>query len=434
MRRFHFSCLVALFTLFIGPPESPAADVATWPQWRGADQNGVATGKNYPLHWSEKSGIAWKVELPGRGGSTPVVQGQTAYLTAGVDGKNFLIAIDSEAGKIKWQAEVGEDRGGKHRKGSGSNPSPIIDGDLIYAYFRSGDLGCVDSAGNVKWKINLQKKYGEDSLWWDLGSSPLLTENAIVVVVMQTGPSYLAGFDKQTGSELWKVDRMLDAPEEAAQSYTTPLLVKIGDQAAIAVMGADHLTLHSSADGNELGRLGGFNPSGNTYFRSISSPVADGDIIVCPYARGSTVTAVRMSDLVAGKGNESIAWFHEDSGSDVPTPAALDGKIYIVGDMNKRKGVVTCLDIETGITEWSVSLGKSRQGYSSSPLIAGNHAYVTQENGTTYVIGPLDAEQPKLVSTNAIADDKPFTVASPVPIGDDLLLRSRSYLYRIAGE
>lgn len=434
MQRSYLSCFVAALALLGALSTSYADNSQSWPQWRGANQNGVAVGENYPLRWSEDSGIAWKIEIPGRGGSTPVIQAETAYLTTGVDDKNWLIAVNTENGDLKWQAELGADEGGKHRKGSGSNPSPLVDGDLIYAYFRSGDLGCVDSTGHVKWTVNVQDKYGQDSLWWDLGSSPLLTDNAIVVVVMQTGPSYLVVFDKKTGDELWKVDRMLDAPEEAAQSYTTPLLVSVNDADAIAVMGADHLTLHRADDGTEIGRLGGFNPTGHKYFRSISSPVADGDVIVCPYARGSTLTAVRISELVAGKGQDAIAWFHQDSGSDVPTPAALNGKIYVVGDGKTNKGLVSCIDSESGKTWWTVEVGKSRHGFSSSPLLAGDHLYVTQEDGKTFVIGPLNADQPTVVATNEIADSEPFTVASPVPVGSDLLLRSRSHLYRIAGE
>jgi outer membrane protein assembly factor BamB len=407
----------------------------TWPQWRGASQNGVAQGSDFPVRWSEQEGVAWKVELPGRGGSTPVIDGGTAYLTAGADQKNLLLAMNIEDGSIRWQAEFGADAGGKHRKGSGSNPSPIFDEGLIFAYFRSGDLGCVDSQGRIQWHINLQELYGEDTLWWDLGSSPTVTDNAIVVAVMQTGPSYLAAFDKQTGKELWKSDRILDAPEEAAQSYSTPLAVQVGGQRAIAVMGADHLTLHRASDGHELGRLGGFNPDQEKFWRSISSPVADGNLIVCPYARGNTLTAVRMDQLASGKGAAAIAWVRDDMGSDVPTPAASAGRVYVVHDATS-KGTVSCLEIETGKTLWSLELPKSRGSLSisSSPLIAANHLYVTQEDGTTFVLGPLDQAQPEVISINEIADDEPHTVASLVPVDQSLLLRSRHSLYRLSSD
>lgn len=428
--RISFSSLRSVAILLLMQPLAGAGD--SWPQWRGASQNGVAAGQNYPQAWAEGEGIAWKAALPGNGGSTPVIHESTAYLTSGVDGKNMLLAFDTNSGDVKWEVALGSDRGGTHRKGSGSNPSPVIDGDAIFAYYRSGDLACLDFDGNVRWQTNLQKEFGEDTLWWDLGSSPTVTDAAVVVAVMQSGPSYLIALDKKSGKQIWKTDRMLGAPKEAAQSYATPLLVEVDGKPMIAVMGADHLTIHSASDGKELGKLGGFNPTSDEFFRSISSPVAQGNIIVCPYARGESLTAVRMDQLIAGKGDSAIAWFRDDLGSDVPTPAALDGRVYVVGD--KAKGLVSCLDLETGKTIWEKQLPKSRIGYSSSPLVAGNHLYVTAENATTFVIGPLDRDEPDVVSVNELADSEPFTVASPVPVGDALLLRSRHQLYRVAGK
>ncbi len=423
----------AIGSLGLGTGSACAAD-ELWPQWRGEAQNGVASGDHFPTQWSEETGVDWKVKLPGSGGSTPVIVGPHAFLTYGADNKNHLAAVNLKSGKTDWTVELGTDRGNKHRKGSGSNPSAVTDGKHVYAYFRSGDLACVDTDGNVKWELNLQEKYGEDTLWWDLGTSPLLTDNAIVIAVMQSGPSYVVAIDKTTGDELWRTERMLDAPEEAAQSYATPLNVTVDGKAMIAVMGADHLTLHNAKNGKQVGILGGFNPDGEKFFRSISSPVALGEIIVCPYARGATLTTVNMKMLAAGKGDESIIWFRDDLGSDVPTPAVQNGNVYLVGDGKANRGQISCLDIETGKAKWQVQLPKSRQGFSSSPLVAGNHLYVTQEDAVTYVIGPLDAENPAIVATNELGDNEPFTVASPVPAGDSLLIRTHDYLYRVSGK
>jgi hypothetical protein len=105
--------------------------------------------------------------------------------------------------------------------------------------------------------------------------------------------------------------------------------------------------------------------------------------------------------------------------------------VPVVSDGKSSKGTITCINLENGQSEWTVKLPKSRGGYSSSPLIAGNHLYVTQENGTTFVIGPLDKQQPEIISKNTIEDDEPFTVASPIPYQNSLLLRSRHKLYRI---
>ena len=429
MRPTRFSLpLIAALIVSTGTFIS-AADVNSWPQWRGEKQNGVAQGNDYPTTWSESSGIKWKTELPGLGGSTPVLAGGKAFLTAGDDGKNNVIAIDINTGDQLWKTPLGSDRSFKHRKGSGSNPSAVTDGKLVFAYFRSGDLGCVNLDGEVQWQINLQDEFGEDTLWWDLGSSPTLINNLVVVAVMHTGPSYLVAYDRATGKLAWKTDRTLGAPKEAAQSYATP--IALTEQNMIAVMGADFLTIHEASDGRELGRVGGFNPTSHEFFRSIASPAAQGDLILCPYSRGDTVTTCRISDVVAGKGRDSIVWHREDLGSDVPTPALQNGRAYFVEDEKSIRGLVSAVDLETGKTIWTVQLPKSRHGFSSSPLIANDHLYVTGEDATTYVVGPLSAAKPGLVATNEVADNEPYTVASPVPVDGGLLQRTRHALYRV---
>lgn len=435
-RRLAFTILLVGFGLLAIMPDALGED--RWPQWRGKQANGVAAGDGFPLRWSargetgaeENKGIAWRFLDPGSGSSTPIVLGDRILMTSGMNSQNRLLCLDAVNGKLLWSAHLGTDRGGKHRKASGANSSAVTDGSLCFAYFRSGDLGCVDSNGNVRWTTNLQDAYGEDTLWWDLGTSPILTETAVIVAVMQSGPSYLVAFNKSNGKLLWRTDRMLDAPEEAAHSYSTPVLAQIGETRAIAVLGADHLTLHSETDGRELARVGGFNPTGQRFFRSIASPVISGDIIACPYARGATLTGIRLSDLLADKGPQSIAWFRDGIGSDVPTPAAWEGRFYVCGD----KGEVVAIEAQTGKTAWTVDLPRSRHAFSSSPLIAGQHLYLTREDAVTFVVGPLSADTPKVLATNEIDDDSLNTVASLVPIGSDLLLRSRQYLYRVTRE
>ncbi len=106
--------------------------------------------------------------------------------------------FDVATGKKLWSIDAGTDRGGKHRKGSGANPSAVTDGKQVFGYFRSGHVVAADVNGKVLWTKNLQEEFGEDTLWWDLGTSPLLTDGALVIAVMQTGPSYLVALNKQT--------------------------------------------------------------------------------------------------------------------------------------------------------------------------------------------------------------------------------------------
>lgn len=404
---------------------------ANWPNWRGPTNNGVAPPGEYPTQWNDKENVVWKLALPGRGASTPIVWNKQLYLTYGKGGQNALACVDWD-GKLKWETILGSEKPGKNKKGTGSNPSAITDGKLLFAYFKSGDLACVDFQGKTIWHKNLPKEYNEDELWkggktdplwWDLGSSPVLTKNCVVVTVMQSGPSYLVAFDKASGKEIWKADRNLDAPSEAAQSYTTPVLVTDeSGKETVYVLGADHITAHDGATGKELWRVGGLNPTRHGYFRSIASPVISGEILVGPYARGSSLTAVRLG----GKGDVTkthVAWFKDDLGADVPTPAAKDGRIYVCTD----RGEVACLDAASGKQIWKEKVEPNRNAFSSSPILAGDKIYVTREDGKTFVLKQGDKFE--LIAANELPNE--YTVSTPVFVDGRIFIRTFENLYCI---
>jgi outer membrane protein assembly factor BamB len=395
----------------------------SWPGWRGPTSNGIAPPGKYPTSWSQRESMLWKVALPGRGASTPVVWDDQIFVTYGQDGKNILACHLQGDGVRFWATEIGAERAGKHRKASGSNSSCVTDGKLVYAYFKSGDLAAVDYEGKIVWQKNLQKLFGEDTLWWDLGTSPVLTQDNVVVACMQTGPSWLAAFNLKTGEISWKVDRDLGAPEEAAQSYSTPIVLKRDGKETIYTLGADHVTAHAAADGKEIWRVGGLNPTGHKYFRSIASPVIEGDILVAPYARGDTVTGIRLG----GKGDVTkthVLWTAKSAGTDVPTPTVKDGKVYVCRD----RGTVTCLDLQTGKKLAEVTVEKSRSAFSASPILAGKLLYVTREDGKTFV---LDTENElKVVASSELNEN---TVATPAFANGDILLRTFDHLWCIGG-
>lgn len=400
-----------------------------WPNWRGLGMDGAALGSGYVGSWGPEEHVRWRVPLPGLGASTPAVWGDRIVLTCGIDGKDAVICLD-RSGQEQWRRELGAERPGKHKKATGCNPSPVTDGEHVWVYFKSGELACLKLAdGSVAWQTNLQEQFGEDTLWWDLGTSPVLTAKAVVVAVMQTGPSYLAAFDRGTGQLLWKHDRQLDAPEEAAQSYTTPLVLA-GDPARgeppemLVVLGADHVTAHDAADGTELWRVGGLNPDGNTFFRSIASPVAVGDLIIAPYARGGTITAVRRG----GRGDVTathVAWVRRDLGADVPTPAAQAGRVVVCTD----KGRVVCLEAATGETLWEEELPKNRNAYSASPVLVDGKVLVTREDGRSVVLEPpREGGRATLAGAGDVGE---MTVATPVCVDGEIFLRTHDSLWCI---
>lgn len=398
-----------------------------WPNWRGPNGNGTADGTGYPTEWSAEKNIIWKYELHGRGASTPSVMGDSIFLTTTIDGQNVVIGLGTD-GKERWSKNLGAAVEGKPGKdGTGANPSTVTDGTYVFAYFKSGDLGCFTVAGELQWQKNLQAEYGEDTLWWDLGTSPVLTRDAVVVACMQTGPSYVVAFSKADGSVIWKHDRNLDAPEEAAQSYATPTVVEEAGQQQIIVLGADHVTAHDAATGKEIWRVGGLNPTGHKYFRSIASAAVSDGFVIAPYARGESLTAIRMG----GSGDVTsshVEWFNQTTSGDVPTPAISNGRIFICRDGGDARGTIDCLDLLTGKSIWSGQLPRNRNTYRSSPTVADGKLYVARQDGTVFVLDATGNEF-KILAQNTIADE--HTVATPVGVDGRIILRTDGHVYMI---
>lgn len=405
--------LAVLLVLTLIPKFSHAQN---WTNWRGPSLNGVAEKGDFPTTWNVDQNIAWKLELPGVGSSTPAIWEDNILVTANDGGFNLVLCLD-RSGKEKWRTQIGSSRDGKHRKASGSNPSPITDGESIFVYYKSGDLACLDFAGKVKWISNVQENHGEDTLWWDLGTSPVLTKDSIIIAVMQTGPSFLLAINKKTGAQSWKTERNLDAPLEAAQSYSTPIVVNNNGKESLIVLGADYVTSHDAASGKEQWRVGTLNPNGEKYWRSIASPVISDGILLAPYARGKTLTAINLKQDEPG-----IEYTIEGICADVPTPIAINGTAICITD----RGLVTKIDVKTGKQIWQTELEKARLAYSASPILANSHIYLTREDSTTFVV---NAENGDVISKNTLAEE--FTVSTPVFTDGQILVRTMQALYCI---
>ena len=178
------------------------ADSSDWRQWRGPGDNGSTDHGSYPVNFSANN-VLWRTPLPGKGCSTPIVLRQTIYVTAPSQGLDALLAYDW-SGKLLWQTTFGPEEEGRHRNGSGANASPVTDGESLFVYFKSGTLAAVNLDGTVRWETNLVDRFGKVNLFWDQGTSPVLTEKHVVMARMHHGDSWLAAFDKTNGRLAWK--------------------------------------------------------------------------------------------------------------------------------------------------------------------------------------------------------------------------------------
>jgi outer membrane protein assembly factor BamB len=394
-----------------------------WPHWRGPNADGGVASGNPPMKWNA-SNVTWKIALPGKGTSTPIVHQDRIYVTGPADGQDALLAFDF-TGRSVWQVKLGREDPPKHRTlASSGNASPVTDGKAVFVYFKSGNFAAVEFNGAVRWKINLVERFGRDDLFWDQGSSPVLTDRHVIMARLHGGESWVAAFDKATGEVRWKQPRNYDVPTENDNGYTTPVLFDHAGKKALLVWGADHLTAHDAASGKVLWFCAGFNPQGTGYWPAIATPAIAGDIAVVPVGRDDRAGQARVHGIrLGGAGDVSAthrAWMREDLGVFVTSPAVYKGRVYLL----RHKGQVVCLDPASGKTMWAGLFPEHRAPYYSSPVVANGVLYAAREDGT--VFSARVEEKFELLGENPMGER---VIASPVPAANRLLIRGDKHLF-----
>ena len=418
--RLRIATIVLL--LLLARESANAEAPMDWPSWRGPQDIGSTEEGSYPVQFDDRTTL-WQAPLPGKGCSTPIVLDRTVYLTAPVDGKDALLAIDWSGNQL-WSTIFGPQNAGKHRNGSGCNASPVTDGGAVFVYFKSGKLAAVELDGSVRWQTDLVERFGEDKRFWDHGTSPVLTERYVIMARMHAGDSWLAAFDKGTGRLAWKVDRTYSTPTENDQCYTTPLVIRRDGQEAILVWGAQHATIHDAADGKVHWSCGNFNPDSNQMWPAIATPVIVDDVAVICFGRNDRRQPRLHGIRLAGTGDvteSNHAWRRDDIGTFVPSPAAYEGRVYLVRD----RGEVECIDPRTGKTIWSDAFPKARPAFYASPIIAGGKLYAPREDGIVFV-ADVTNDRFELLAENDLNES---VIGSPVPVSNRLFIRGENHLF-----
>lgn len=392
-----------------------------WPSWRGPSYNGSRAGENYPTQWSVDE-VAWKIELSGKGASSPIVWKNRIFLTAPAEGIDTALAFDLD-GKQIWKTEFGAETKAKHMKlGTSSNSSPVTDGKGVFVYFKSGTFAALEMDGTIRWKRDLAKEFGRQELYWDQGSSPVLVGDLVIIPRLHAGDSWVAGFDKATGKIRWKQERNYEVPAENDNGYTTPIPIRHGDRDALLVWCSDHLTAYAADNGSLLWSCGGFNPKGKKLWPPIATPVVAGDIAVVPVGRDDRKQAEVHAVRLGGEGEITQThrvWERNDFGVFVTSPIEYEGRIYLL----RHKGEVVCFDPKTGKPFWTAKLPKSLIPYYASPVIAGGVFYASREDGI--VFAARVGESFELLGENDMGEQ---ILATPVPFDGKLLVRTSKSL------
>lgn len=386
-----------------------------WPQFRGPDGQGHAGQCGLPLRWSETDNVRWKVPVPGRGWSSPVVLGDRIWITTATDSGRSLraVSIDRQTGRLLYDVEVfASEPLPVNPKNSHASPTPVVEPGRLYVHFGTLGTACLDAdTGNALWadrSLTLEHKEGP-------GSSPVLYGNLLILTCDGMDKQYVAALDKSTGRLVWRADRTgVQSPNpDFRKAYATPLVVRVNGDDQLISPAADRVIAYDPSTGKEIWR------SEYKGFSNVPRPVVGADtIFVCTgFVRGELV-AIRAG----GQGDVTRtheAWRLGKSIPNIPSPLLVGQELYLVSD----RGVATCVDSRSGRVHWTTRLDGD---FSASPLFADGRVYFFSEANHTTVVAA--GTKLRVLAVNELSGR---LQATPAVAGPALFLRSDTHLYRL---
>lgn len=418
--------LLRLFGI-IASAATTIASAANWPAWRGPEGSGVTTEKNLPLRWGTNENVRWRVALPDRGNSTPIVWDDRVFVTQAIEKENrrTLLCFDRKTGKQLWrQGTTYTETDPTHATNPQCSASPVTDGELVIASFGSAGLFCYDFAGKELWRRDL----GKQIHIWGNGSSPVLHGNACFLNFGPGERTFLIAVDKRTGKDLWKVEEPgghsgeKKPNEEKAPwigSWSMPVIINANGHEELLLSWPNRVAAFEPKSGKELWTCAGLNPlvyTSTLYDKSKGIVVAMGGF----NGKALAVKSGGSDDVTTSR----QLWHHPKTKQRIGSGVIHDGHIYIHND----PGIAECFELESGKLVWEERLrGPAAKSDSwSSMVLADGKLYTINQGGDAFVL----KASPKfeVLATNSLAET---TIASLAPSDGEFFIRTYKSLWCI---
>ena len=430
-----------------------SALAGNWPAWRGSNADGTTPETDLPLHFSATEGVKWKIDLPERGNSTPIVWGQKIFLTQAVGTKRTVMCLDRKDGHTLWQAGpewTGQDV--THATNPYCSSSPATDGERVVAWFGSAGLWCWSLDGKEQWHTDL----GPQHHIWGYAASPVLHGD---LCILNFGPgerSFIVAVDKRTGKEVWRFNVPPPAVQEGAGSgqgyagsWNTGRVAKIGEDSngrggheefVISLPGA--LYSLDPKTGKELWHCNGLNPV--TYcepllnigfiLRGDSAPVPEAFVMAFGGYGGLSIGV-----NVGGSGDVTRThrrWQEKKNPQRIGSHITRGVSAWLTGE----PGVIQCINIYTEETLWQerMQTPAGRANTWSSLVRSGERIYAVTQNSDVVVFKASPEKYEQLaVNSLAVSDGAGGVIAegitnSSLAVSDgQLFLRTHKHLWCI---
>lgn len=427
-----------------------SAKAEMWPQFRGPGGDGISQAENIPTEIGEEKNLVWKTELPGRGWSSPVFDGESLWVTtaeeifpdeeerlkilkdSGEKERTFsqrqvathidlaVVEIDFKTGGVRKTIELGsiENPQTIHSLNSFASPTPVLnaDGSRLFAHFGAFGTFAIDTAsGDVAWKKVIDLEHGVGP-----GSSPILHKNLLVLICDGVDRQFVTTLDAGTGETVWTTERPeMRAPlGDQKKSYNTPVVLTDRDgRVQLVCMGAQWLVSYDPETGEEIWRL-----DHGSGFSVVPRPVYSekhGLLYISTGFGKPELLAIRVDGEGDITDSDKIAWREEKRIPAKPSPLLVGDELFVISD----GGIGTCFDAATGTIHWTERIDGN---YSASPLFADGNIFVANQEGIVSVIRP--GRSFEVVASNRLDGS---IMASPIALDGALVIRSDKALYRL---
>ncbi len=472
--------LLVLITL----AASLAASGTDWSRFRGPNGNGVAESTGLPAEFGPEKNVLWKAAVPA-GHSSPVLTSTHIFMT-GLDGARLVVlALDRNTGKELWRREVPRRLTGRLENVNGpASPSPVTDGDNVYAFFQDFGLIAFRADGTEQWRLPI----GPFNMYYGFGASPIVVDGTLVLPVDQDTGSYLLGVDAKSGKQRYKIDRpgvisgystpTVYQPKDGGKQLLIPESFQLSaydvkdghrvwwvrglacEMKSVASIEGDTAWINGwgfgqnqpgqqvptipwaeglkQYDKNADGVIAGEEITGSTPLDRMLSPkygfpAFDGDrdgkltakewdVMRAMLASENGLLAIRLG----GKGDVTdgaVKWKYQRPVPQVPSTLLYKGVLFMIND----SGILLSIDPATGKVLKQGRLKGAIDKYFASPVGADGKVFLVSQDGTASVV---DAKAEwEILSVNPL-DDEVF--ATPAIADGRIYIRTKSSLYAFA--
>jgi outer membrane protein assembly factor BamB len=376
--------LMLMFALAVATLSAAPADVRMvevtgegakyWSRWRGPSGQGHVPAGQYGDRWSPTTNIQWKVSIPGRGNSSPIVWGDRIFLTTARDqGQRLsMLAFSRKDGAQLWETFIPQNGVEyPHEKNGYASATAATDGELVYASFGRHGLVAFDFSGKIVW----HRQFGVIDNYHGPAGSPVLYKDR-VFIYQDANPApgqraFIGAFDKKTGKTLW------ETPRSETVGWGTAVVLNTGERDELVVSSQRRVAAYDPASGKELWTARGMT------FEVIPTPVVGHGLVIASSGRAGPTMAIRPG----GSGDVTathVAWSSPKGSPFVPSGIIVDDLLYLVNDM---QSILTVYEAATGALVYQDRLGVAqRESFSASPVHVNGKIFFTNDEGQTFVV------------------------------------------------